>query len=58
MNSNLIIDFNQKLRINFDALSLELTKSSINASSSLEIIKTLRTDISHIYNLLTIDEEL
>ena len=54
----MIIDFNQKLRSNFDALSLELTKSSIDALSSLEIIKTLRQDISHIYNLLKIEEEL
>ena len=58
MSSNLITDFNPELIINFDRLSLELTKSSIDASNSLEIIKTLRKDISHIYNLLKKEEEI
>ena len=39
MNSNLIINFNQKLRSNFNAFSLELTITSIDASSSLKYLK-------------------
>ena len=54
----MIIDFNQKLKSNFDTLSLELTKLSNDVSSSSEKIKKLRKDISHIYNLLKIEEEV
>ena len=58
MNSNLIFEFTEKLRNKFVELNAELSKSNIDATTSLEIIKVLRRDISHVYNLLKIEEEV
>ena len=58
MNSNLIFEFTEKLRNKFVELNVELSKSNIDATTSLEIIKVLRRDISHVYNLLKIEEEV
>ena len=58
MNIDLINDFNQKLRSNFDTLCLKLCKSLINSSNFLQIIKTLRKDLSHIYNVLKIEKKI
>ena len=58
MNNQLINDFMQKTKNIVDDLGREVIASKIDTKQSIEKIKLIRTNLTHLYNLLKIDEML
>ena len=58
MNNNLINDFVNKIRATVEALSLEVLKSTIDPKDALAKVKSARADLTHLYNLLKINEDI
>ena len=59
MNNHLLIkDFSNKLRPAVEVLSLEINKPQIDTKECLQKIKQIRSDITHLNNLLKIEEVL
>ena len=58
MNNNLIQDFISKIRQNIESLSLELNKTPIDTKETLNKIKQTKNDLTHVYNLLKIEENI
>ena len=58
MNNNIIHDYNQRLKMSFECLSLNLSKSPMDTAECLEKIKLIRKDITHLYNLIKIQEDI
>jgi hypothetical protein len=60
MNNNyaLIHDFVNKIRQTIDSLSLEVSKSPVDVKESFVKIRQTKNDLTHIYNLLKIEESL
>ena len=58
MNNILIKDFSYKLRPNVEMLTLEIGKQQIDTKECLEKIKQIRSDLTHLSNLLKIEDVL
>jgi len=59
MNNHLLIkDFTNKLRPSVETLTLEINKPQIDVKECLQKIKQIRSDITHLNNLLKIEEVL
>ena len=59
MNSIILInDFVNKSKKNIEELSLELSKLPIDTQEGLTKIKLLRSNLTHIHNLLKLEESL
>jgi phosphoglycerate-specific signal transduction histidine kinase len=58
MNNNLIQDFISKIRQNIESLSLEINKTPIDTKETLNKIKQTKNDLTHVYNLLKIEENI
>ena len=57
-NHLLIKDFSNKLRPAIETLTLEINKPNIDTKECFEKIKQIRSDITHLNNLLKIEEVL
>ena len=57
-NNNLIQDFISKIRQNIESLSLEINKTPIDTKETLNKIKQTKNDLTHVYNLLKIEENI
>ena len=59
MNSVILLqDFINKARHNIESLSLELTKHPVDTKEGIVKIKAIRYNLTHIYNLLKLEESL
>ena len=58
MNHLLIQEFSSKLRPNVEMLTLEIGKQKIDTKECLEKIKQIRSDLTHLSNLLKIEDVL
>ena len=58
MNNNLIQDFISKIRQNIESLSLEINKTPIDTKETLNKIKQTKNDLTHLYNLIKIEENI
>ena len=58
MNNNLIQDFISKIRQNIESLSLEINKTPIDTKEAFQKIRQTKSDLTHVYNLLKIEENI
>ena len=58
MNHQLIQEFVNKIRATVEAINLEVLKTNIDPKDALAKIKSARADMTHLYNLLNIEEDL
>ena len=58
MNNHLIQEFLNKIRATVEALSLEVLKTNIDPKEALAKVKSARADLTHLYNLLKIEEDI
>ena len=58
MNNQLLNDFIQKIRQNIDSLYLEINKTPIDTKEPLNKIKQTKNDLTHLYNLIKIEENI
>ena len=58
MYNQLINDFVTRLRVNVETLSLEVSRSKIDTKETFDKIKQMKTDLTHVYNLIKIEENL
>ena len=58
MNNNLINDFVNKIKGTVESLSLEVLKTNIDPRDALAKVKCARADLTHLYNLLKIEEDI
>ncbi len=58
MNNQLINDFMQKTKHLVEDLAKEVIAPKIDTKQGIEKIKLIRTDLTHLYNLLKIEEML
>ena len=59
MNNHLLIkDFTNKLRPSVETLTLEINKPQIDVKECIGRVKQIRSDITHLNNLLKIEEVL
>ena len=59
MNNHLLIkDFTNKLRPSVETLTLEINKPQIDTKECIARVKQIRNDITHLNNLLKIEEVL
>ena len=58
MNNQLLNDFIQKIRQNIDSLYLEINKTPIDAKETLQKIRQTKSDLTHMFNLIKIEENI
>ena len=58
MNNQLINDFVTRIRVNVETLSLEVSRNSIDTKETFNKIKQMKTDRTHVYNLIKIEENI
>ena len=58
MNNQLLNDFIQKIRQNIDSLYLEINKTPIDTKETTQKIRQTKNDLTHMYNLLKIEESI
>ena len=58
MNNQLINDFMQKTKHHVEDLAKEVIAPKIDTKEAIEKIKLIRTNLTHLYNLIKIDEML
>ena len=58
MNNQLLNDFVTRIRVNVETLSLEISRNTIDTKETFEKIKQMKTDLTHLYNLIKIEENI
>jgi len=58
MNKQLIQDFMQKIKHTVEDLGKEVVAPKIDTKESIEKIKQIRTYLTHLHNILKIEETL
>ena len=58
MNHQLIQEFVNKIRAAVEAINLEVLKTNIDPKDALAKVKQAKADLTHLYNLLKIEEDL
>ena len=58
MNNQLLNDFVTRIRVNVETLSLEVSRNTIDTKETFEKIKQMKTDLTHVYNLVKIEENI
>ena len=58
MNNQLLNDFVTRIRVNVETLSLEISRNTIDTKETFEKIKQMKTDLTHVYNLIKIEENI
>ena len=58
MNNQLLNDFATRIRVNVETLSLEVSRNSIDTKETFQTIKQMKNDLTHLYNLIKIEENI
>ena len=58
MNNQLLNDFVTRIRVNVETLSLEVSRNSIDTKETFQTIKQMKNDLTHLYNLIKIEENI
>ena len=58
MNNQLIQEFLNKIRATVEAINLEVLKTIVDPKDALAKVKQARADLTHLYNLLKIEEDI
>ena len=58
MNNQLLNDFVTRIRVNVESLSLEVSRNSIDTKETFQTIKQMKNDLTHLYNLIKIEENI
>ena len=58
MNNQLLNDFVNRIKVNVETLSLEISRNTIDTKETFEKIKQMKTDLTHLYNLIKIEENI
>ena len=58
MNNQILNDFVTRIRVNVESLSLEVSRNTIDTTESLNKIKQTKNDLTHLYNLIKIEENI
>ena len=58
MNHQLIQEFVNKIRATVEAINLEVLKTNIDPKDALAKAKQARADLTNLYNLLKIEEDI
>ena len=58
MNNQLLNDFVTRIRVNVEMLSLEVSRNSIDTKETFNKIKQTKNDLTHLYNLIKIEENI
>jgi hypothetical protein len=58
MNNQLLNDFATRIRVNVETLSLEVSRNSIDTKETFNTIRQTKNDLTHLYNLIKIEENI
>jgi hypothetical protein len=58
MNNQLLTDFVNRIRVNVECLSLEVSKNTVDTKETFDKIKQTKNDLTHLYNLIKIEENI
>ena len=58
MNNQLLNDFVTRIRVNVECLSLEVSRNTIDTKETFDKIKQTKNDLTHLYNLIKIEENI
>ena len=58
MNYQMIQEYFNKIRATIEAINLEVLKTNIDPKDALAKIKSARDDMTHLYNLLKVEEDI
>ena len=58
MNNQLLNDFITRIRVNVESLSLEISRNNIDTKEAFQKIRQTKSDLTHMYNLLKIEESI
>jgi hypothetical protein len=58
MNNQLLNDFVTRIRVNVESLSLEVSRNSIDTKETFNTIRQTKNDLTHLYNLIKIEENI
>ena len=58
MNNQLLNDFVTRIRVNVECLSLEVSRNTIDTKETFDKIKQTKNDLTHLYNLINIEENI
>ena len=58
MNNQLLNDFVTRIRVNVESLSLEVSRNTIDTKETFDKIKQTKNDLTHLYNLIKIEENI
>ena len=58
MNNQLLNDFVTRIRVNVETLSLEVSRNTIDTKQTFDTIKQMKNDLTHLYNLIKIEENI
>ena len=58
MNTQLLNDYVMRIRINVETLSLEISRNTIDTKETFNTIKQTKNDLTHLYNLIKIEENI
>jgi hypothetical protein len=58
MNNQLLNDFVTRIRVNVETLSLEVSRNTIDPKETFHKIKQTKNDLTHLYNLIKIEENI
>ena len=58
MNTQLLNDFVTRIRVNVESLSLEISRNNIDTKETFNKIKQTKNDLTHLYNLIKIEENI
>jgi hypothetical protein len=58
MNNQLLTDFVNRIRVNVECLSLEVSRTTVDTKETFDKIKQTKNDLTHLYNLIKIEENI
>ena len=58
MNNQLLNDCITRIRVNVESLSLEISRNNIDTKEAFQKIRQTKSDLTHMYNLLKIEESI
>ena len=58
MNNQLLTDFVNRIRVNVECLSLEVSRNTVDTKETFDKIKQTKNDLTHLYNLIKIEENI
>jgi hypothetical protein len=58
MNNQLLNDFVTRIRVNVECLSLKVSRNTVDTKETFDKIKQTKNDLTHLYNLIKIEENI